>query len=344
LVRIAALAALLANLGVGPAALAHDAPRKDLGKLTEEAELIFEGTVAKIDYAMSDKGDNPEDGPLPHTFVTYQIADAQKGRSAEGNTITLRFLGGPTPDGRFLVVSINPTFAVGQHDILFVRRNGESQCPLVGCANGRIRIINNRPHTNDGVEMLIDQAGKISYGRKLKSQDTMTNRLGPALFNLKKAPLQPEGEEKGKAQYRTAEQQFAPTGQPLELPRLKAQIGETMKQRVPPQMLQSLQPVRSAKPGERFKGHSLLARPATQIKMPALAPTAPTTPSSPADQQEEEMVMKNNGNPVLSGGPATMVPPSGNMPQVPGRVMPRGDGPMPEQEGQPAPQAPSEPK
>lgn len=345
LLRLVPLITILFGMGPAPFVSAHDAPRKDVGKLTEEAELIFEGVVTKIDYGMSTKGDNPEDGPLPHTFVTYQINDAPKGRSAEGNTITLRFLGGPTPDGRFLVVSINPTFEVGERDLLFVRRNGESQCPLVGCGMGRLRIINNRVHTNDGVEMLAEPDGKISFGRKLKTPQTMSKRLGPAVFSLKKAPLAPEDGEKGKAQYRQAEQQFTPSGQPLDIQRVKLQIGEALKKRVSPQQLQSLQPVRSAKPGEPFKARSLAMKPAGQIKMPPTAMLVPTEPQSAADQQEVEMIMKNNGNPVLGGRPpATLLPPGGVIPQLPGRVAPRGDAPMPEQGGQAVPDNQSEQK
>jgi len=98
------LATALTLVGVAGWSLmaqAHEPPRKSLRAMTDEAELIFQGVVSKVEYGMA-KGTETEDAELPQTYVTFQMESVDKGASSEGNNVTLRFLGGPAKDGRIL--------------------------------------------------------------------------------------------------------------------------------------------------------------------------------------------------------------------------------------------------
>lgn len=326
----AALSVALAIAAVGGPVYAHDRPTKPLPQLAAEAEMVFDGVVQKVEYAMSDRGEG-EDAALPHTFVTYQVGDPHKGRSSEGNALTLRFLGGPTPDGRFLHVSYVPNFQVGQRDLLFVRRNGDAECPLVDCDKGRFRVINDQVYTNDGVEILVGPAGQIQHGRKLQGPEFRQNKFGNVMFSLKKRPLVADEGELGKAQYRVAESQLKITGERLNVQRFKAQIGEHLKT-IKPEQLQALQPVRSVRMGERFKAKSALpfAAPAPRVMAAQLA-----VPQSQFDQMEAEALRQNQGNPVLKTPPPPMGPAGGIVAPFP-PVMKRGVDP----EGVQTPSAP----
>lgn len=110
-----------------------------------KSQLTFYGKVTDVQYPLSEEG-------IPHTFVTYSISKVIHG-SVEGkreHQITLRFIGGPTGDGLYLLPPTVPKFNVGDEDVLFVIDNGESECPLVGCTAGRIRIFHDRVYTNAG--------------------------------------------------------------------------------------------------------------------------------------------------------------------------------------------------
>ena len=299
----AALSVAVVIALVGAPVYAHDRPTKPLPQMTAEAEMVFDGVVQKVEYAMSDRGEG-EDGALPHTFVTYQVGDPHKGRSSEGNTDTLRFLGGPTPDGRFLDVSYVPNFQVGQRDVLFVRRNGDAECPLVDCDKGRFRVISDQLYTNDGVEILMGPGGQIQHGRKLQAPEFRQKKLGNVLFSLKKRPAVADEGEQGKSQYRMAESQLKITGERLNVQSFKAQMGQHLKM-LKPEQLQALQPVRSLRVGERFKAKSALpfAAPAPRLMAAQLA-----VPQSQFDQMEAEALRQNQGNPVLKTAPPSMGP------------------------------------
>src|SRR5688572_14278105 len=109
-------------------------------ELVQQAELIFDGIVTSVQYRMSDVG-TPDDVALPHTFVTFAIQQTFKGQAQSGRSITLRFQGGPDGKGSALVIPGIPLFDVGERSILFVRRNGNDLCPLVGWEQGRLRVI-----------------------------------------------------------------------------------------------------------------------------------------------------------------------------------------------------------
>ncbi len=316
---VMALAGIVITLGWGLPAGGHDAPSKDPGQLSQEAELVLEGTVTKVDYALSEDSE-AEDAKLPHTFVTYSITGVLKGRAAEQNSITLRFLGGPTPDGRILVVSNSPQFEVGQRDVLFVRGNGTSDCPLVDCDKGRFRVISNQMFTNDGVEVLQAPDGKFSYGKRQRLPQIMNKKIGQATLGTKLVLPTQDGEERGKMQYRSGEQQLKVPGQLMTIQDFKSRLSQEIAARHRPDQLQALRPVPSVRVGPSFKPRAIAPKASPQL------PAAMVLPPQPAqfDQMEVEALNRNGGNPVMKEPRPQVGRPTLKVPMQPFQVVPRG--------------------
>lgn len=53
-----------------------------------------------------------------------------------------------------MLVSHVPLFDVGDEDVLFVKNNTKSACPLVGCADGRMRIIDSKMYDEEGYRIV----------------------------------------------------------------------------------------------------------------------------------------------------------------------------------------------
>jgi len=87
-------------------------------------------------------------------------------------------------DGRILLASGLPLFQVGDHDILFVRGNGESACPLVGCEGGRYRVIRGGLYSDDGREILPDGSGGVRRGRPRALPELQSVRIGDRTLGL----------------------------------------------------------------------------------------------------------------------------------------------------------------
>lgn len=134
----------------------------ELGEMAEAANLVFRGEVVDVQYR--DSQATKAQGALPHTFVTFNVREVLHG-SNPGETLTLRFLGGRNPSGQVLFISGQPMFDIGDEDILFVEGNGTNECPLVGCSNGRIRMIEGMAYTDDGKSLRRSKAGTIVQGR-----------------------------------------------------------------------------------------------------------------------------------------------------------------------------------
>ncbi|MBD2497922.1 hypothetical protein [Nostoc sp. FACHB-280] len=141
----------------------------------KSSDFIFQGVVTKVEYRMSDASSKgtPQ---LPYTFVTYKIEKLVKGQNQQ-EFVTLRFLGGTDRNGNILQVSDVPLFDVGDRDILFVSRNGQSVCPLVECEKGRFRLINQQVFDNFGKPLLLNQE-ELVLGRRVQMQEVLVNRIG----------------------------------------------------------------------------------------------------------------------------------------------------------------------
>jgi len=100
--------------------------------LVRQAEVIAVGTVSDIREQWS------EERKAPLTLVTFSNLTVLKG--APGDSFTLEFLGGHTPNGLVMVISGVPSFTVGEKTVVFCSGNHRDFCPLVGIWQGLLRI------------------------------------------------------------------------------------------------------------------------------------------------------------------------------------------------------------
>ena len=125
------------------------------------ADAVFAGKVVDISYRESEP--DVDGSSLPFTYVTYAVDSAWKGVSV-GEKFTIMMVGGRLNDGRFLSVSEFPDFQLGDRDVLFVEQNGVAGCPLVGCMDGRFRLVEGRVYTEGGVGVIQAADGKLAHG------------------------------------------------------------------------------------------------------------------------------------------------------------------------------------
>ena len=170
LIMIGVLMAMRANVG------ATTLDPVSFPQLVRQADLIFEGVVTAVEYRMSDRT-TAADVALPHTFVTFEVAQTLKGGTAGNRSITLRFQGGPDGQGNAMMVSGVPLFDVGHREILFVRGNGVHICPLVGWEQGRFRVIDGLMYTNEGQEVWVTRRGEIAFGPFHALDEVLTHNL-----------------------------------------------------------------------------------------------------------------------------------------------------------------------
>ena len=107
--------------------------RQSLADLVHKAETIVVGTVSAIQAEWNAETERP------YTRVTLIGLDVRKGQTQE--TLTLRLLGGPTPDGRRLRIAGTPDFRLGDRVVLFVVGNESHAVPLVGMWQGVYRVL-----------------------------------------------------------------------------------------------------------------------------------------------------------------------------------------------------------
>lgn len=150
-VFVASLAGI-ALLWAGTNSSAHMSVGSDrrggLAASVDRANLVFMGRVARVEYKTA-RSRSSEEGPLPVTFVTYEVGEVLRGKSP-GKTFTMRFLGGSDGRGRFLDVSGVPKFRAGDQDILLVKGNGSDGCALVNCEWGRFRVLDGGVYNTHG--------------------------------------------------------------------------------------------------------------------------------------------------------------------------------------------------
>ena len=167
-----------------------------------DAELVVLAEVIDVSYA-----DSEGEVQIPHTYVTYAIDEVLKGHYEEPHrNLVLRLAGGV---GRLEIdltdlhnetlpaevevdeergvafvedaifgVSETTLFDPGERSVLMIRRNGEVQCPLVGCADGRFRVVNGFVFTEDGRELSIHPNGEIVVGGAHSLYEVEHNLVG----------------------------------------------------------------------------------------------------------------------------------------------------------------------
>ncbi|NEO23287.1 hypothetical protein [Moorena sp. SIO4A5] len=271
----------------------------------QEAEFIFRGTVEKIQYRLSSNQRG-----LPHTFVTYKVEETLKGRVKPGSLVTLRFIGGHDNKGNFLTVSGVPFFDVGEMAILFVKGNGKSGCPLVGCAEGRIRVINNQAFSDEGQPILLTSQEQLVYGKHRPLKEVLTHRIGDTVIetvlSTPSGKNQDGSSESGVVE--SANVQVSESGvvesanvqvseQPLERTKLEGLIKTKLNQLSRAGQVQRGQFTTTVDPDKKF---------VIKLGSPSAPPQTTVSPgfensilSSTADRREMEMLIKNGGNPVL---------------------------------------------
>jgi hypothetical protein len=153
--------AIICCLFLGGEAQAANFVAQPIDDLAGDANLVFLGEVQNVSYKNS-QSDSQQKLGIPHTFVTYRVIQTLKGTPS--SVFTLRFLGGMNENGIVTDVAHFPQFDLGERDIVFVRDNLKSGCPLVQCANGRFRIESNKVFSDDARTIILDSKGKLARG------------------------------------------------------------------------------------------------------------------------------------------------------------------------------------
>lgn len=257
----------------------------------KNADYIFQGVVTKVEYRLSDG--TPQ---LPYTFVTFKVEKLLKGQVSQ-QFVTLRFVGGPDNTKQsFLTVSNVPLFDVGDRDVLFVKGNGQFECPLVGCDQGRFRIISNKVYTEDGGQILVDNQGKLVYGSQVPLQEARTNKIGETVVT-NVFSNQSGGNDRGPSASSVVQSQNSPASLPsLNPSQLAGIIQNQLKQLATLGQLQTQPFVASVDIRQKFSASS-----AAPVAPPEIAPppAAPARSMNEADRRELEMLRQNNNNPVF---------------------------------------------
>ena len=156
----------------------ENTPKPELVRLLQNSDLVFQGKVQQVEYSKSEDG-------TPHAFVTYTVQKIIRGR-AKGKVV-LRFIGGPRGNGSFLMVQSVPNFFKGDEDILFVRKNTTAHCPLVGCGDGRFRVVKERVYSASGKPVVrMDKEGSFSVRGEALPQLQMVRFPAPSFKELLK--------------------------------------------------------------------------------------------------------------------------------------------------------------
>lgn len=150
-----------------------------LNDMSQQADYVFKGSVLKVEYRKSEPSkSNP--GGVPYTFVTYKVEQEYKNQFQK-KEFTLKFLGGKMDEENILVASNTPLMDVGDTDILFVRNNTKSGCPLVGCEQGRFREISGLIFDNLGRSIVVTDEGAIEYGQSVALPEVRENHFSDSM-------------------------------------------------------------------------------------------------------------------------------------------------------------------
>ena len=171
----------VAAIALGGGTAEVSSGQRSLKEMLARSELAFIGRVEKIEYLLSEPT-GPEDVRVPHTFVTYRVERMFLGQ-APGGPVTLRFVGGwDARKMRYMASSNTPQFDVGDYDILFVEGNTKRMCPLVGHADGRLRVIRGRVYTEMGLAVLPERDGVLKTGEMVLLEEVSTTSVNGRIF------------------------------------------------------------------------------------------------------------------------------------------------------------------
>lgn len=112
------------------------------------SSTIAEGRVVALHSEWND------DHNQIHTIVTIRVSRLMKGAMPSDGHLVLRLLGGQVDDLVMEVVD-QPTFALGEEVIVFVRKNPRHFMPVTGLYQGKFTIVDD-PGT--GVQSVVERA------------------------------------------------------------------------------------------------------------------------------------------------------------------------------------------
>lgn len=126
-------AAMVLGLGAGLQAVATTVEPPEFNTLVNESDYVIHAVTRSV---TAEKRPSAR-GVKIVTRVELDVVERVAGTAPD--TVVLELVGGRV--GReALVVEGMPQFYVGDENILFVRDNGRSVCPLVGMMHGRYRV------------------------------------------------------------------------------------------------------------------------------------------------------------------------------------------------------------
>ena len=144
------LCVLVISLGTTAGATLVAPPSLD--ELVARADLVFEGTVVDVRSSWRET----REGRVIMSDVTFRVIRGMKGEPSQ--QVVLEMFGGKVGKDTMRIAGL-PAFALGDHDVLFVRR-GTAGLPLVGLMYGRFKV----SRTPAGEDMVTTFDGRAING------------------------------------------------------------------------------------------------------------------------------------------------------------------------------------
>jgi hypothetical protein len=162
-----------------------DTPEGGFRALVGGSALIAHGRVTDVTYRTSEASKQQPRG-VPHTFVTYELTRVYRGDQST-KRLTLRVPGGADGAGGVYLPTTSPMFMRGQEDVLFVVGGVIDGCPLVGCVEGRFRVVEG--HVYNGWGVPVAEVGKrLRIGGKPRYELNVMELPTPAFEALIERP------------------------------------------------------------------------------------------------------------------------------------------------------------
>lgn len=139
--------------GLGTTAGATLVAPPSLDELVSRADVVFEGTVVDVRSSWRET----REGRVIMSDVTFRVLRGFKGDLSQ--QFVLEMFGGTVGKDTMRIAGV-PSFAIGDHDVLFVRRGGTSGLPLVGLMHGRFKV----SRTPAGQDMVTTFDGRAING------------------------------------------------------------------------------------------------------------------------------------------------------------------------------------
>jgi hypothetical protein len=140
-------------VGLGTTAGATLVAPPSLDELVARADVVFEGTVVDVRSSWRET----REGRVIMSDVTFRVARGFKGDPSQ--QVVLEMFGGTIGKDTMRIAGM-PAFALGDHDVLFVRRGDTSGLPLVGLMYGRFKV----SRTPAGQDMVTTFDGRAING------------------------------------------------------------------------------------------------------------------------------------------------------------------------------------